>query len=119
MKRKSVPYEIYRDALAGVKHHDAQLSKCLIAGQKVRLIWERKNPVDANAIRVESVDGFKLGYIKRGDTAKLHWFREREVKLTATISAVYWNNPSWESIYIKVTAPSTIYADKDCDIPFG
>ncbi len=111
-QRKPSQTEIYRDALAGVKYADAQLAN-LEPGQTVNLFWERSNPVDPNAIRVESVGGVKLGYIKKNCTEQLHWYRTRKIKLTATITAIYPNNPSWESLYVKITAPSVITGGVD------
>jgi len=105
MKRKSKLVEFYSCAVAGVKYADVQLSN-VAAGDKLQLVWERANPVDPMAIRVQTYDGVKLGYIPRSDTALLHKYRTCGIKITTIVRGYFPANPSWEQLYIRCLAPS-------------
>lgn len=103
---KSIPksQEVYCSCLAGVKYADAQRTK-IKAGDKLELFWERNNPFDANAIRVE-LNKVKLGYIRAADTHLLHAHRKSDIKLRAFVRSYHPTNPSWQQIVI------VVYADK-------
>lgn len=110
-KRATEQPEIYCDSVAGLKYHDFQFTK-LKPGDKLRLVWEPSNPFDANAIRVDTLAGQKLGYIKRMLTAKLHEYRRADIKLTAIVNSINKNNPSWDCVIIKVTAARPLTTSK-------
>lgn len=107
LNRKPQQLEVYRDALAGVAFSDYQKDLELRVGSSLRLIWERKNPRDSNAIAVYHKN-IHIGYIKRKDTELLHSYREKGIKLTATLSAYNKNNPTWHMLVVCITAPNII-----------
>lgn len=58
--------------------HNEYRSELTKRGQRVRLVWERSNPVDRNAIAVwiKQDKWRKVGYIPVGHVMKLHTLRE-------------------------------------------
>ena len=116
-KRKSTPKQavIYDDFVAGLKYYDVGLTN-IEPGQRLRMFWERSNPADNKAIRIETTDGVKLGYVKAKDTHKLHWYLERGIKLQATVAGWFPRNPSWEMLRFKVTAPNSINTNEDTEL---
>lgn len=105
-KFKSIPkhIELYCGCLAGVKYADSQLTN-INPGASINLVWERSNPFDPNAIRVD-LDEVKLGYIKGRDTHILHAHREAGVKLHGFIRSYHPTNPSYTQIVV------VVYGDK-------
>jgi hypothetical protein len=55
--------------VAGTLHVDDVVCKCrgLKAGDELRLVREPENRIDGNAIRVETSEGAKIGYVPRKD----------------------------------------------------
>lgn len=99
---KSIPkyMEVYCDTLAGVKFADSQRTT-ITAGDPVELVWERSNPYDPNAIRVD-LNNVKLGYIKAKHTHTLHACREAGIKLNAFIRGYYPDEPTYNQIVVVV-----------------
>ena len=116
-KRKSTPKQavIYDDFVAGLKYYDVGSIEIEV-GQRLRMFWERSNQADNKAIRIETTDGVKLGYVKAKDTHKLHWYLERGIKLQATVAGWFSRNPSWEMLRFKVTAPNSINTNEDTEL---
>lgn len=91
--------EIYCDTLAGVKFADSQLAK-LEAGMGLLLVPEPSNIYDPRAIRVQTADGIKLGYIKKKDTSILHAVHESGRKINTFIRSYNPDLQPWEQIVI-------------------
>jgi len=92
--------EIYRGALAGVQYSDYQLAK-LKAGTALKLVWEKTNAFDPNAIAVYA-GKVKIGYINKESTHVLHGYRKSNIKLTAKVSAFNNTNPTWSMIAVAI-----------------
>lgn len=92
--------EIYKEHLAGVQYHDYQRAK-LVAGDNLRLVWERTNPVDQNAIAVYK-NKVRIGYIRAVGTHILHEYRKRGLKLHTELVSYNKNNPSWSALVVRV-----------------
>lgn len=101
MKNQTKKKELFRCNIAGVQYSDYQLCLGLKAGAKLDLWWERGNPHDPQAIRVE-YRGIKLGYIPRGPfQEKLHEYLQNGIKVFTSMVSVNENNPSWHRFVLK------------------
>lgn len=98
--------EIYCDTLAGVKFADSQLT-AVQPGQAVQLVHEKSNRFDENAIRVDTLDNVKLGYIKKRDTHILHNAKANGAKFQAFIRSYNPTANSWEQIVVVVYRENT------------
>ena len=103
--------EIYCDTLAGVKFADSQLIQ-LKPGEAVALVHERANTFDPNAIRVDTLAGVKLGYIKRKDTHILHSAKANGANFQSFVRSYNPTANSWEQIVIVVYTDKTPSADR-------
>jgi hypothetical protein len=106
-KQPSKIKELCRFPIAGVAYGDYQLCLGLTAGSKVNLFWERGNPHDPYAIRIE-YKGCKLGYVPKNQPSNtfdyqnhLHKYRDKGIKVYAELSAVNKNNPTWGMFTVK------------------
>ncbi len=106
--------ELFRFNLAGVQYSDYQQCSRLKAGAKLTLTWERNNPHDNKAIRV-NCDGVKLGYVPANTAFQnaLHSLRQQNSKVEATVVAFNKTNPTWNMICIKVCGLSELVNDSD------
>ena len=96
--------ELVRFSLAGVQYSDYQLCAGLKAGSPVTFTWERSNPYDDMAIRVD-YHGTKIGYVPKGPNQDLlHEQREDGIKITGRVIAFNKNNPTWHLITVAVEA---------------
>lgn len=106
----------------GVKHWDTQLAATdefnFKAGAPVQLVWERNNPMDANAIRI-NFGSYKLGYVPRELTHKLHWQRIAGRKLIAHIEAYWPANPSHCALRVVVSVVGQPEPDNNNEINLG
>lgn len=75
--------KIYDGVIAGV-FHAAPDFNLLRVNDPVRLIPEPDNKFDANAIRVDSLHGAKLGYIPRLETWPFHQYMKDPAKRLET-----------------------------------
>ncbi len=93
--------EIYRGALAGVQYSDYQVAN-LKVGNKLKLVWEKTNIHDPNAIAVYA-GKTRIGYINRTATKVLHDYRKSGIKLSPKLSAVNKTNPTWAMLVVSIT----------------
>ena len=91
--------------LAGVQFSDYQrLSASVLKPSLIlKLVWERNNPHDNKAIRVEHA-GISLGYIPRNTIhqSELHNAHKNGYKCIAVLTAFNKNNPTWCMITVQV-----------------
>jgi hypothetical protein len=95
--------ELMRFSVAGVQYSDYQCVLGLKPGRKVSLVWERSNPFDNMAIRLD-VNGVKIGYVPRSSfQVRLHELRCAHVRLYGTVVAYNKTNPTWSMITVAVS----------------
>lgn len=113
---KTKQEEICRCSLSGVQYSDYQLCVGIKADSKLKLYWERSNQYDNMAIRVEYC-GIKIGYIPKGTFQNLlHEYRERGIKIVATIVSYNRNNPTWYMFTVKCEAKKKLNNSGDTDV---
>lgn len=111
--------ELARVNLAGVQYSDYQLVVGTIkAGSKLKLYWERNNPFDDMAIKVE-YSGVKIGYIPKGEIQDLlHEYREHGQKVYAFITSHNKTNPTWYMFCIKCCVTKKLKNSEDGETSF-
>lgn len=76
---------VQRSLAAGLRHHEAKsVWSSMSVGDEVELVREPTNPEDANAVRIEW-EGFKLGYLPRGENEAIARQLDRGAALRARI----------------------------------
>lgn len=122
LDRTPIPQEIYRDYIAGVQfgqYKEAYADNALHVGDVLKLVWERSNQYDPNAVAIYTADGkYRLGYIKKIDTRLLHDFRTRNIKLSAYLHECDFTAKPWQMFAVRITAPNIIRTSSDPDLEF-
>jgi len=92
----------------------------VIAGTVVRFFHERTNRFDPLAIRVETKEGIKLGYVPAGSIqqSELHNAHRRGFKCIGVITAFNKTNPTWCMITVQAKRTETDKQNKVFDVPF-
>jgi hypothetical protein len=83
------PQIVYRGPIAGMSYYDFRLRPDLLEKHPtVNLVAEPENKYDAHAIRVETLNGKKIGYIPRTRTDELHraWGRGATLEAKTRVS---------------------------------
>jgi len=103
--KKQKAREMFRFNIAGVQYSDYQLASTIKAGDSLKLIWEKANKFDPNAIRIEW-KGIKLGYVpsKGKYQTMLHDYRKMDFKIECKVVSVNKNNPSWQYFVVKCSS---------------
>lgn len=79
----------FHTKVVGVSFGERQRAAAGLApGQPLRLVREPENPHDPAAVRVETVDGCVLGYLRAGLARHLAEALDQGVRYTATVSAL-------------------------------
>ncbi len=84
---------ILETSIAGTQYipNITEIISSLNNGDKLKLIWEKNNSFDKNAIKV-LVKNKKLGYIPRNKNQDLIFLLKQKYKLFAVLKRVIWNN---------------------------
>lgn len=98
--------ELVRCRIAGVGYHNYQeaVAKGLRRGSVLDLFWEKENPFDPLAIRVEWKK-IKLGYIPANTKWQTDLHNARDTKNKVTTTLVNYNpaNPTYSMFIISCT----------------
>lgn len=101
-QEQNKPVEILRDYIAGVGFSDyKKVLDQMKEGDKLDLVWERRNRFDSKAIRI-AWKGTKLGYVSRKENAKIHQYREGGAKVTCELTAINEGNPSHTLLCVSI-----------------
>ena len=104
-QRISAAILVQSSPLAGFQFHEgSKLWPRMRVGDALRLVRERDNRYDANAIRVEW-QGRKLGYVPRADNADLARVMDRGQRPAARISRLREDKDPWRRIEFEVYLP--------------
>ena len=107
--------------LAGVQYSDYQLVCVrLKPGTVVRFIGEPSNLYDKYAIRVETKEGIKLGYVpsRSIQQSELWECRSKKQKCIGVITAFNKTNPTWRMITVQAKRTKQPVSTIPKEIPF-
>ncbi len=96
------PLCVQHSPLAGFQHHAGErLWHCLKVGQPLRLVRERNNPHDANAVAVYW-EAFHLGYVPRQQNHIVAHQLDQGLPIEATIGALNLSENPWKRVDIAI-----------------
>ena len=96
---------VQRSPIAGLRHYEGAATwRQLAPGDRLRLVRERDNPYDANAVRVEW-NGMTLGYVPRRDNAAVARQLDRGIALEARVAGLRENRNRSVRVEFEVVVP--------------
>lgn len=90
-------------SVAGLQYNDFN-PRYVKRGTKLKLVWEKANPHDPLAIRIELAQGEKrvLGYVPRGLTHTLHEARWKGTRFFAFVNQIFKQESIANMVWVRV-----------------